>query len=568
MIDILYYFWPDKPLPQALVVALVILFAHWLWRLTKLTAAVRRGRAILSVFAEEADTLRTGEGAQAGQRLDEFCREKSLPVEHPITEHVRAIVIAGERESRLDVPELTQRTIAVILRDESALRIRLSLFVVLGLLGTLFGLADAVGAFVTPGRVEQVRTQLLSGLKGAFAPSITGVLFSIAGGLLYSWFHARVASRFAADLRLVTTRDLVPALLPTYSQRAAEQAERMLEASGRVLEFAESIEEKTATLNRSIDAAAQCARQIEASMTAMNGAVSAASTTVDGTLTKLGERIDAFSSALAGWTRFESKIDEFQAALTTAQQKQADVMEQVRTTAAELAATSAEIHSGLTGGLERLTHAVAELGAPVERTAVELKAVTGEFTAAVKELVIDAKQGAGELSTSLAGAHREELQAVTGFFEKLEADWLSKMDLAIRAIDGLKEPFERAAANLQSQGELTTGKMERMLLDLISILRTMSEGLQRPPVQAPPPAPPELHLSEADRAFLLGMVRELAPRSSDQSILEMQRALTAKLDRMIAVLQARLAGVGRESGEHTAVVTGPGAHIATLRAPE
>src|SRR5258705_483725 len=103
-----------------------------------------------------------------------------LKKDGPVALHLRAIFEAGWNESQLDVRALIQNTSNVFLRGNNLHRSLLSTFIVLGLLGTLFGLADALSSLdvlTKNGELNSAELNaglkiLLGSLKSAFAPSI------------------------------------------------------------------------------------------------------------------------------------------------------------------------------------------------------------------------------------------------------------------------------------------------------------------------------------------------------------------------------------------------------------
>src|SRR5205807_3259912 len=96
---------------------------------------------------------------------------------------------------------------------------------------------------------------LLGTLRGAFAPSIWGVSFTVVGVLIFAVYLRVVASPLSVSLERTTLTICIPQLMPTASQRlqqrlrlSREQMERAVAASQEVTEFAEDIRSKTGSL--------------------------------------------------------------------------------------------------------------------------------------------------------------------------------------------------------------------------------------------------------------------------------------------------------------------------------
>ena len=103
--------------------------------------------------------------------------------------------MAGWNESRLEVSELINHTTSNLFRWNNLFRSVLAVFIVIGLLGTLFGLTDSL-TDLSPAlkestanetntenseRMTQALGNLMDDVKGAFAPSIWGIIFTVLG---------------------------------------------------------------------------------------------------------------------------------------------------------------------------------------------------------------------------------------------------------------------------------------------------------------------------------------------------------------------------------------------------
>jgi hypothetical protein len=165
-------------------------------------------------------------------RFRQFCADASV---RPglIADHIRAIYFAGQQKSRLEVGELLSHTLGRLLRPTRALQMSLGLFLVLGLLGTLGGLAGLLSEFnlnfaVAAGEEAQDTNQtvlrgLLSGLGGAFSPSIYGIAATIIGTLLLTVRGSLVGGRCQTRLEQATLTVWVPECLPKSAGRMVDE---------------------------------------------------------------------------------------------------------------------------------------------------------------------------------------------------------------------------------------------------------------------------------------------------------------------------------------------------------
>lgn len=168
-----------------------------------------------------------------------------------LREHLSSIVTSGRSGRPIEVTGLVSNTISKYTANTSWLRSFLSLFIILGLLGTLLGLASTLGHLSTlgPGGEQITNESLAEGLKvllsrlgGAFAPSIWGVSLTVAGVLLFS-FYTQIA---AVPLKLTVEGLTLKQWAPTLAKKGVDEAALMREnikAAQQIGAAAESIRE-------------------------------------------------------------------------------------------------------------------------------------------------------------------------------------------------------------------------------------------------------------------------------------------------------------------------------------
>src|SRR3569833_2892270 len=158
--SLLHYITADNPVARDVVYFLLALFAVWFGILAgAILRDIRCWRQIARVRASE-ESLHRACASQAElpvehsvesrlracESFDRYLEEQRLPTRGVVAAHLRAIFDAGLHESRLDIGDLLRHTNAKLFRANTLLRALLSIFVILGLLGTLFGLADTLKA--------------------------------------------------------------------------------------------------------------------------------------------------------------------------------------------------------------------------------------------------------------------------------------------------------------------------------------------------------------------------------------------------------------------------------------
>jgi len=175
-----------------------------------------------------------------------------------VAKHIKAIFLAGWNENRLEVGELINHTTSNLLKWNTLFRSVLAVFIVLGLLGTLFGLTDSITE-LTPALNEgttnetavdnsdgmiKVLSNLFDTIKGAFAPSIWGIIFTISGVIIYGIFLPIACHPMKSILEHVTLTIWVPNLYPITSHASQiKEAASQMNSAANVLDqgFAERL---------------------------------------------------------------------------------------------------------------------------------------------------------------------------------------------------------------------------------------------------------------------------------------------------------------------------------------
>ena len=175
-----------------------------------------------------------------------FCEERSLGENTPVAKHLKAIFLAGWNESRLEVGELITHTTSNLFQWNGPLRSVLAIFIIVGLLGTLFGLTESLTQLSpalevsaetsagNSGNMTKALSSLLGQMKSAFAPSIWGISFTVLGVILYSVYLPIACQPVQSTLERLTLTVWIPQLYPTTSQREHEAATQAVELVGTV----------------------------------------------------------------------------------------------------------------------------------------------------------------------------------------------------------------------------------------------------------------------------------------------------------------------------------------------
>lgn len=148
-----------------------------------------------------------------------------------IIRHLRSIFIAGCRESRLETEALIRHTGNELFKETFRLKNILSSFIIIGLFGTLIGLSDSLAElspvlnFQDAQKNMDIATSLaglLIHLKSAFAPSLWGILLTMAGLAIYVHFVSTRCNPLQAKLEHLTLNEWVPRLYPSVSYQLVQ----------------------------------------------------------------------------------------------------------------------------------------------------------------------------------------------------------------------------------------------------------------------------------------------------------------------------------------------------------
>jgi hypothetical protein len=428
MID---YFQPDNPIAAMVVLALWAGFAAWLLTLVYDMARIGRAAQIMRSLTAAIPDLHAQQNdwrQQSGHNSPRQVFRETLPDgvshSHPLARHLESIFSAGCHESRLDVGELLRTTEHRFPEGDSVRRNFLSLFLVVGLLGTLFGLADSILSLLrlmeTDSDVSRNLAALLGSLKGAFAPSISGVLASVVGTVVYSVYHKVAVAPLVDALRTNTLDIWVPALYPTTGQIAAEAAQKSMEAASKVAAFAQSIEQDSSRLREAVRSAAEFTESYKGAMSSLAESVKESSGPVRESLELMGVQLGKFAEAAVRWAAFEEKISGFYQTVAGAQEK------------------LLEYHTKLREQVEHQT------------------------------------QSLSGLSSSLEAAHKEALESVEETFAEFT-----------QQLAGLQAPFNNAAdkmvdqaANLQKYSQTTFETVLQDAKNQIAAIQSVKDAIE------------------------------------------------------------------------------------------
>ena len=325
------YLSPANPIALGIITFLIGFFSVWLFGLIRYWRWLRAERKHLEnnqniqplVTAQQEQDRRREDNDQKADpenAFSEFCEESSLDRRSPMAKHLKVIFLAGWDETRLEVGELINHTTSDLFKWNNLFRSMLAVFIVIGLFGTLFGLADSLTelspalkasvANETSTENNETMTQalrsLLDKMKGALAPSICGIFFTILGVILYGLYLQLACHPVKSVLERLTLTVWVPQLYPTTSQKliqTLQQSEsQMQKGFETAAQFSESVKKVHGNIdefNESLTHVSDITKPLSASVAQINTAALDISTAADVLNTSFTENLNQFSKEFA-----------------------------------------------------------------------------------------------------------------------------------------------------------------------------------------------------------------------------------------------------------------------------
>lgn len=322
---------------------------HWLWIEWKQIENNQNIQPLVAARqARDQGRKDNDQKADPENAFSEFFNESSFNKRSPIANHLKAIFLAGWDETRLEVGELINHTTSALFKWNNLFRSMLAVFIVIGLLGTLFGLTDSLTR-LSPVLNERVANQtsiensdleesvvneaakennekmtkalsdLFNDIKGAFAPSILGIIFTILGVILYGIYLQSACHPVKSILERLTLTVWVPQLYPTTTQKlnqtlqqSESQIQKGFETAAQFSESVEKVEDNISEFNESLAQAGAITQPLSDSVTQINKAASDIGTAADTLNTSFAENLDTFSkeftSSVTHLTGFQDEI--------------------------------------------------------------------------------------------------------------------------------------------------------------------------------------------------------------------------------------------------------------------
>jgi hypothetical protein len=517
------YLLPTNPIAEAIVFFLLLVFLIWFLTLfystvtllrmkrrlssctdvNSLRDAIHKAHSSENTIETSAPTLNTGTAKDVFQK---YIKAKTLLESDPIATHLKALFEAGLYETRLDVSELLRHTSQRFFASNHFLRSCLGSFIVLGLLGTLVGLADSLIQFSQPLETstkawsnEQIRssiTGLLRQLGGAFAPSILGVALTILGVLFYSLYLRFICTPAQHLLDHITLNVWIPQLIPTTPQRlvetlkrSEEQMRQSFQSAERVAEFANEIQNEASEFNTNLKSSNKVLKQLTEVGTTLSGF---ATKFADGTKKLTSFQEDLRSLYKESLSNSVSLRENAEAALKEAQAFHSTVSTTLQAQGAQLQTIASSLKSYETAYLsqrQQIDQALVKLLVSVNQTLNQIDSKNKELIEQFGNPLIEKLH---QKLSSVENTLRVQLSAIHQQFQRLDAPMNKAADKVAGALDAvdkrttaLKEELQRLFLQREEyiQKEITafnglSTKIVSLLTETASQTQVQSKNVQ------------------------------------------------------------------------------------------
>lgn len=255
---------------QRLVVpAIILLFAVWLsiliyktYSLIKIRGAIKRcidvsmlEEMVIKAHRAPASNLKE----ESEQQFMLFCRNNKIEPQNPVAKHIHAIYKTGLENGKMDISQLNKYTENSLFNVNLLLKGLSSIFIIMGLFGTLFGLSESFSKIQpalsglkqnqTTSDIANAIDALFSKLGSAFAPSIAGVFLTIVSVILFTLYLRYICAPVKNEIAYSSINSWIPKLSPTAAQTlvktleiSEQQMQNNFRAAQKVAEFAENVQ--------------------------------------------------------------------------------------------------------------------------------------------------------------------------------------------------------------------------------------------------------------------------------------------------------------------------------------
>jgi uncharacterized phage infection (PIP) family protein YhgE len=470
--------WPAEPFARSVVVALLAGFGIWMLSLFGTAIRMLRESDRLTVLSKDFS------GVERAHRY--------------VDDALDVVRIAGANGESLDLDALLRRTWRQIAAPEITLRAGLSLFIIVGLLGTLVGIALSLGQLsiatdtstLNNDQVQGMQA-LFSELKGAFAPSIFGIGLTILGVILFALHSRSFATPLRTQLEEVAYENWLPFYQPTpeqHAHRAVSEAQKTtiasLELAEKIASHAALIESHSQGFVPQIAALTEATSSLVGTLRKLDASSRRFETGVSVSLDhheRLLYAVERYVGNEENTHALVAGISEQVAGLQALQERQTDVIDQLKIVESVYVDGQVETRAELRAIAEEARSAYSAMQGRDQFMAETITKGVSEVFDATRLTLVDISN---ELSTGLESSRigiNQDLSRVTESLSRIanpiEASALQIQGIAQTFAEHTDRSFKEIVKNLEQQAQMQ-GQRNREAEELGAMLKKNNQELR------------------------------------------------------------------------------------------
>lgn len=472
----------------------VSIFMYWILEVAKARRHLKAAEDV-SHLSEALQQNVSNPGSESPTDVFKvYCQTAGLPYNSTLGQHLSTIFCAGWDGSRLDVGQLLHNTNARILRYFGLLRSIQALFIIVGLLGTLFGLAESLDHLSRLDLNTLVSSQstsnlglkaFLEPLRSAFAPSILGILLTVLCVVILSIYSHWKVQKLRLWIEQATLNIWVPKLFPSASHRFLEGVKLAQEHIAPLAKYSKQIQKSTEAFIKTLAEAEHPLAAILNTAESLNKfattfeAAAGQLTSFQVDLTTLYRQMVDESDA------FHSKVDKTLDGMKSSHEA---FVEDTKQQAAYVRSVQGTVKLFEKGYLDERKALDAELQSLIRETKKTYGAISGHTTAEAgksNEVLNEIRAIAGSISEAQSKL-ADNLDKVSGIPQDLAERLTKAADNVDNAVGGLNlpqprvaDPYPQAFTEIRDKGNAVSDGIQTTLREQAAILANLTSAVTK-----------------------------------------------------------------------------------------
>ncbi len=482
-ISYISYIWPKEILLDLVIIGMWVVAGIVIRQILKIRSMTQENLTMMDQIADVhslGDTV-LKEFVNPKEVFEHFETEKGKTDKTAILfDHVRVLYEAGVKSSRLDAELLVKNSIEKIFAGTDFLKTCISMFLVMGILGTLLGLAISIGSFSgsnfslvtqTSGTANEL-SLLFTNLRGAFAPSMWGVFMTISFVFAYSWFiQEKCVNQLTEKLTLHTIKDWLPVLYPTDFQRTDNSIIKL----NHTIQNADGIDKGVHDLKSNLEESNQTLK----ALANVSKKITAASEKFDKSTDKIVRVSQIYDGLKKSNEQFQSSLHSIIAGLQSSQQQDREhLRQQTSAMSAALHASVTDFYRQVSGQMNTLAQMVQGQDEHVGRIVKSIDSYSTQLYPLLNDL--NRRFGSGvkrnESAVSTMEKAANQFTAVRGELNAVQSQLKTNSTEMQKGVQNMMEQYGRALGEQNERIQQVLGNLGKSLQELNEYVSTTNFG--------------------------------------------------------------------------------------------